>query len=110
MIKFIHHHVCQLFYFQMSIVTRSYYLWEDDKNAGKVILSEKSYYLLASTIEKHIRYFRLFRDVKSSGTEYDQCEICLDYIAKIECSKCKQRICGRCVINFKSCQFCRARM
>jgi hypothetical protein len=92
----------------MSVATRAYYLWEDDNRTGLDILSEKEYYQLASKIDAYLRAYWLYKDAIDG--KYDTCSICLQHIGKIECSKCKQRLCGRCLINLGSftCPYCRA--
>jgi hypothetical protein len=89
----------------MSKSDRAYYLWEDDKKESKPILSEKEYWLLANNITIIVYHFNFFKD--SIRKEYDECSICLDYLAKLECVKCKQTICGRCLLKIDVCPYCR---
>lgn len=91
----------------MSLETRAYYLWEDDKRNGCVNPSDKYYYLLALKIQTFLKSYPLYRDVTSNS--FEMCNICLQNKSKIECSRCKQQICHICLFNLQSkyCQYCR---
>lgn len=78
---------------------RAYYLWNDDKNDGRKLLLEKEYYLLAINIVTRLHNDRIFKDMKHAS--YEECNICFDYLGKLECIQCKQSICGRCLLKMK---------
>ena len=90
----------------MSIRNRAYFLWENDKKYGHSLLSDKDYWNLAKTIEFIIQKYIFFKDC-ISNKENDECAVCLDYMAKMECVKCTQKVCGYCLIKIKKCPFCR---
>lgn len=90
----------------MSVSTRAYYLWEDDKKSGSSTLSKNDYWILANNIEFLIHKYNFFKD--ANVKECDECSICMEYLGKIECIKCTQKICGRCLTKIKKCPYCRA--
>lgn len=90
-----------------NISLRAYYLWEDDKKYGQTLLSEYDYWRLACNIEYIIQKYSFFKDCIGEKKEYDECAVCLDYLAKIACVECTQAICGRCLTKIKKCPFCR---
>lgn len=89
----------------MSIKERAYYLWEDDKKEGRKLLSENEYWLLANNIASKLYCYQTFVDITDSS-KYEECNICMEYTAKIECKQCTQIICGRCIIKVKKCPYC----
>lgn len=92
----------------MSLATRAYYLWEDDSRCGFDQITDAEYHQLACKIDMYLRSYRLYRDAIDNN--YDTCSICLQHLGKIECSRCRQRLCGRCLINLgtTTCPYCRA--
>lgn len=92
----------------MSVRTRAYYLWEDDKNGGRPLLNDKQYYTLAQIIELYVSKYNFYKDaIIKDNSLWDECNICMIYLGKLECVKCKQKVCARCVLKLDSCPYCR---
>ena len=82
----------------------------DDKKANRKLLSDKEYFLLAQEIHNIMYYYDFYQDVIYENDDYNECGICLDYFGKLECIKCKQNICERCLLKINSsalCPYCR---
>lgn len=92
------------------IKERAYYLWKDDYVKG-VILEPYGYYMLAKNVDHILRHYYFFKDVQfksnDDNCEYDECCVCMNHFAKMECVICKQRTCSKCMMKLDKCPFCR---
>jgi uncharacterized CHY-type Zn-finger protein len=63
------------------------------------------YYILANNIASKLFCYSTFKDMLDYH-KYDDCQLCKEFTAKIECTKCNQTLCGRCLTNIKACPYC----